>query len=78
MARLNYCPENGTSLAGISCRKRALTLWPGLDPNRLPDTEAGRRYQLLMDEHNARTRDAEDANAAARAAAGKTRITKDA
>ena len=78
MARLNYCPETGISLNGISCRKRALTLWPSLDPNRLPDTEAGRRYKLLMDEHDARTRDTEDANAATRSAAGKTRTTKDA
>jgi hypothetical protein len=75
MPRLTHCPENGTSLDGISCRKRALTLWPQLDPSNLPKTEAGRRYQLLMDEHAARERDTEDANAAARAAA-KHRTTR--
>jgi len=66
MPRLTHCPESGISLDGISCKKRALTLWPQLDPNNLPDTLAGQRYKLLMTEHAARMQDDEDRRVRAR------------
>lgn len=69
--RLTHCPETGGSLDGISCAKRAANLWPSLDPNRLPETQAGRRYQSLLDEHVLRKQDAEDAGARSRAGATK-------
>ena len=73
--RLTNCPETGASLDGISCAKRALNLWPSLDPNRLPDTLAGKRYKMLMDEHALRKQDSEDAGAKSRA--GKKPTTHD-
>jgi hypothetical protein len=48
---LTHCPETGISLDGIDCRKRALSLYPSIEAHAVPQNEAGRRFQLLMDEH---------------------------
>ena len=44
------CPETGKDLAGYGLKKYAATLWPSLNPRALPNSEAGRRYQSLLDE----------------------------
>ena len=51
---LTHCPETGASLEGVDCRTRAISMWPSIEAHSIPNTEAGRRYQLLMDEHERR------------------------
>lgn len=47
---LTHCPETGRDLTGYSPAKLAASLWPTLDARHLPSSEAGRRYQLLLNE----------------------------
>lgn len=57
---LTHCPETGRSLADVSPAKWAANLWPTLDPDNLPRTEAGRRYGLLLVEQDRRDQLAHD------------------
>lgn len=58
--RLTHCPETGVSLENIDPRKQAYRLWPSLDANKLPNTEAGKRYRQLLDEAELRDAEAEE------------------
>lgn len=44
------CPETGKDLAGYNLKKYAQSLWPTLTAHNLPNTEAGLRYQIILDE----------------------------
>ncbi len=69
-ARLTTCPETGRSLEGIDPRKHAANLWPAIaeHPEKYTQTEAGKRYALLIAEADLRDAEEEDKRVAARKA----------
>lgn len=54
------CPETGKDLTGYDLAKYAATMWPTFNPRSLPNNEGGKRYQLLLDEHDARVSAAQE------------------
>ena len=64
MARLTNCPDTGRNLDTVDIAKHCLTLWPSIDPQNVPNNEAGKRFTALMEEHARRKKEAKQSASA--------------